>query len=476
MFGNSSDALNTHLETQSSIKNKSLILAEWNLNIPENIEKIGNYRYRPTVADPTQINFGVIASVYDSEDTLQAYTGATDADIIVDAGIDSVNSPVVFKTQNEKNNLLFSLEDCFGRFRPRSGINKAIYYEGKYIHHANSDMAKRPRYYVASKDDPFKYWSSFRTEDVGTVTTTERGISKNDGTGTYYIDDAAPFIKYKTSIPTNKIIIKMQTHVGDVDLGPFNDGTGSVADPFYGDSNKDVPASWKIEYLDNTNTWQTLKSGLDAADIGTDGYVELLYGITNIPEDYTNNFNIVGEYTSVDFLSEKSVTGYAYLVKENSADIGTFFVWSGTAWESFDPIYGWYLGSELPLASNQYVTDFTSPQSFSSILGNRYREFQYINGLRVVVSEMNTNRSPFDLIELSPRLSSDITDMVSDFSIKKTLSDLGNAGMPVGRLLASVGTMQIFDFDQSFNSNNTDSIISPFASKNLQIKFYEVIK
>lgn len=477
MFGNTSDSLNTHLETQSVIKSRSLVIAEWNLNIPENIEKIGNYRYRPVVADPTQANFGVLAPSYDQQDLLNAYTGATDADTVVDGGLDEDDSPVIYKSKNEKAKLLFSLEECFGKFRPRSGINKAVYSDRgvKYLHYENSQMAKRPRYYIASKDDPFKYWTSFRTEENGTTVLDERGIGKTFE-DTDYIDDAVPFVKYKDSVPTNKVVVKMQTHVGSVDLGPFRYDNTTVSDPFYGAGNKAVPKSWKVEYLDDANNWMTLIDGLDDEDIDVDGYVEMLYGITNIPSEYQNNFKIVGEYASENLLPEQSIVGYAYLVKYNSQDIGTFHVWGGTEYDEFIPNYGWYLGNENPIAANQYVTDFTSPQSFISASGNKYREFQYINGLRIVVSAMNVSGSTFDLIELSPRLSANITDMVTDLSVTKTLSDLGNAGLPVGQLLASVGDMEIFDFDQSFNSNNENSIISKFATKNLQVKLYEVVE
>ncbi len=40
--------LQTFLETSPTIRNKSVITAEWNMNIPTNIKHVGNYRYRPT--------------------------------------------------------------------------------------------------------------------------------------------------------------------------------------------------------------------------------------------------------------------------------------------------------------------------------------------------------------------------------------------------------------------------------------------
>ena len=43
-----SETLKTHLETSSTVRLQSLVLAEWNMNMPDNIYKLGNYRYRPT--------------------------------------------------------------------------------------------------------------------------------------------------------------------------------------------------------------------------------------------------------------------------------------------------------------------------------------------------------------------------------------------------------------------------------------------
>ena len=46
-----SNELKKHLETSSAVRTQSAIIAEWNMNIPNNIQKIGNYRYRPATSD-----------------------------------------------------------------------------------------------------------------------------------------------------------------------------------------------------------------------------------------------------------------------------------------------------------------------------------------------------------------------------------------------------------------------------------------
>ena len=55
MFQN--DELKEYLETSSTIRTQSAVIAEWNMNIAENISLIGNYRYRP--ADGSGSKFGL---------------------------------------------------------------------------------------------------------------------------------------------------------------------------------------------------------------------------------------------------------------------------------------------------------------------------------------------------------------------------------------------------------------------------------
>jgi hypothetical protein len=88
---------------------------------------------------------------------------------------------------------------------------------------------------------------------------------------------------------------------------------------------------------------------------------------------------------------------------------------------------------------------------------------------------MNKFDSTFDLIEMSPRLAVDISDKVIDFRINKTLSDIGVTSMPVGQLLASNGQLSLFDDDQAFNPENSNSIIADYIRKNIKFNFYEVV-
>ena len=466
--------LKTHLETSATVKLQSLVLAEWNMNMPDNIFKLGNYRYRPT--DNTSQYF-TLPNDFDSLDAGNYYTGATDADVVVDGGFEDNNTPQSFTLTKDKLKLIYSLEDCLNPFRPRSGINKAAFFNNRFFANSGASMAQRPRYYMPSRYDQFRYWTSYRTEN-----NIERGIASIVSNDLHYIDDAVPFVVYKESVPANRLVVKMQTNVGDVDLGPFATSTGSIPDPLYGDTNRTTPARWKIQYLKN-NQWvdaytfrenDTLASGEPI--IGSDGYVELEYGLI-IPEEYRSIFVFADTLSSDTLLPESNVEGYAYLVIENAGDRGTMYIWTNGDYATFSPEYGWQLGSETINLNTNFITDLTSPASFQNDTegGVTYRDFAYLDGIRIVVDVMNKADSTFDLIEMSPRLVVDISDKVIDYKITKTLSDIGITSLPVGQLLASNGQLSLFDDDQAFNDQNSTSIIADYIRKNIKFTFYEII-
>lgn len=472
MFNNSE--LTTHLLSSSTVKTQSAIIAEWNLNTADNIARVGNYRYRPTKSTST---YAQLPNTFDTYDTGNYYTNATLADVVIDGGYTDDNIPVSLKSQKDKISMLYSLEDCFKQFRPRSGINKASFFTNRYFHHSNSNMAKRPRYYMADKNDVFKYWTSYRTEDGK-----EYGVADIALNNQNYIEDAVPFVVYKKELPANRIVVKMQTHVGSYDFGSFTKDNKTISDPLYGSQNQATPVVWSVEVLKN-NSWSTAISFNETSKrtngspiVGSDGYVELSYGL-KIPQRFKDDFVFAETLTSESLLPTDSVDGYAYLIRKTSNDIGKFHVWSGDHYETFTPEYGWTLEQEDINRLTNFVSDLTNPDSFSNTVNSKktYRELDYISGVRVVVKTMNTPKSTFDLIEISPRLAVDLSDRVMDYSITKSASDLGQSGLPVGQLLASSGSLSLFDYDDAFISNNPNSLLKNLVTKNLQIKFYEII-
>lgn len=447
------------------------------MNYADNISRIGNYRYRPSALS-TDV-YRNLPNTYDASDLGNYYTDATYADVVIDGGVNDDGTPTTFISRKQKESLLYSLEDCFGKFRPRSGINKLRYFENKYTHHENVFMAQRPRFYMGSKDDKFKYWSSYRTENG-----IERGISSEGINNSFKIDDAVPFVVYKEQVAANRIIIKMQTKIGTVDLGNISNSVESFPDPFFGDSNKETPSRWKVQYLDGLNwvdaiSFNETSTREDGSPIiGPDGHVELQYGII-IPEQYKQIFVHVSDLISEAALPAESFNGASYLIKASATDPGTYYIWIEELGDYYQfPVqYGWFLGTDGELNINSFVDNLTSPDSYiNPVTGKEeYRQFLFISGLRIVVESMTKQDAVFDLIELSPRLAINMTDKVSSASLTKIASDIGESGIPVGDLLVGNGSLSLFDYDLAFYSSNSNSIISNVSKKDIQFKFYEGI-
>ena len=513
-----SEELANHLKTSDTVQVESAVYAEWNMNQPDNIARLGNYRYRPTY---TASQYYLLPMSYDSSDIGNYYTGATDADVAISSGFDDDDQPTLFISQKEKMKLLYSLEECIKPHRPRSGINKPLYlgssgssYESsQYITNPSpinketgvqevnqSYVVRRPRYYMSHKDDLFKYWTSYRTEyglptprigesDAATLRQVERGISFTDN-NTHYIEDAVPFVVYKDRVPSNKIVIKVQTNVGDIDLGNLRYGDESIPDPMYGDLNKTTPTSWRIEKLNQDSSWEEIESfGANSsrddgsAILGPDGILEVSYGL-NVPEEYQEIFIFADTISSSTLLPSSAPEGYSYLVKETDHELGMMYVYINSLWESFAPDYSWKVSSEGINYNSKFVSNASNPDYFFDSNGvKKFREFEWIGGIRIVVQTMNKNNCTLDLIEFSPRLLVDISDSVSSFSITKTMSDLGNSSLPVSGLSVSTGSLEIFDVDFSFNQNNnfdfdlnTGSILSPYLDMPIKFLFYDITK
>ena len=491
-----SEELDNHLKTSHTIQTESVVFMEWNLNDTDNIEKLGNYRYRPNLSGS---QFSILPVNYDVLDLGGYYTGATDSDITIQSGFNDDDSPTLFTTTQEKFKLLYSLEDCIKPHRPRSGINKLLYLgeaANQYLDIGDKipgteevlDIARRPRYYMASRYDQFKYWTSYRTEKMGNEQQ-EFGVSRTPVSGLSYIYDAVPFVVYKNTIPSNKIVIKMQTNVGDINLGPFRVDDEEIADPLFGDNNKTTPQRWRIEVLKENDWVQIISFDENSLDnsgnpiIKSDGYVEVSYGLL-LPEQYRDVYVYAGELADESLLPDTAPYGYTYLIKQSENDRGVLKFYDAGSWINIVPEYSWFLSSQEVDIRTPKVTKLSNPEYFVNN-DNRvqFREFEFIRGIRIVVETMNIPECTFDLIEMSPRLVADISDKISSIQITKTMSDLGNGSVPVGNILAAVGGIEMFDDDFSFNSNNTfnfqtneGSIVANYVDKRIKVNFYNLIR
>jgi len=464
-----------HISKNNTISVESFITSEWNLNDLENIENYGNYRYRPNGGAGIFFN---LPDTYDPNDEGNFYRDNLESRTISDFVLNNDGSAIAYPTVEKNRELLFDLKECFQPFRPRSGINKLMWFNNKYIDNIRS--ARRPRYYLGSRDDEFKYWNSYHKDDG-----VERGISSNinfNNTG-HPIQDAVPFVVYKEPVPTNRVVVKMQTNLSEASRGEIRTFEGEVIEDPLADINRSsVPQRWSIQYLDQANNWNTAISFNEESArrdgspiVSWDGNVELYYGI-KIPEEYKEQFNFVDYLSSSAQLPADGLNGETYLINASEESPGVIYTWNveNNDWDINDAEYGFDLLEDDDTKRIGVLRDLTNPKFFNVDGITTYRDVSYIRGIRVVVNTMYAPDTPFDLIELSPRLVADISNYALDFEITKSISNDGS-GLPVGSLIASNGQVTLMNFDNAFDENNSESLIAKYLKPNVKFVFYEAV-
>lgn len=467
--------LTQHLKVTNTLQLESLVIAEWNLNDLENISNYGNYRYRP---NGSEAQFLTIPTTYDPFDFGNYYTDALESQIISEYAVDNDEGSLLFATTEINRQLYFSLKECFQPFRPRSGINKCLWFSDKYIDNVRS--ARSPRYYMASRYDKFKYWNSYRKEDG-----VERGLSgKTDVNNIgYAVSDVAPFVVYENTVASNRIVVKMQTNIAeDEDQQIRNINGQSITNPLQDRTKSSIPRRWGVEYLDDNDNWiraisfdeSSLRS--DGTEIVKwDGYVELYYGLV-VPSEYKDSFNFVDYLSSSANLPLNKINGEAYLINADTNNAGDLYIWDGldNEWKISVPQYGFSLLEDDDTKRIGLVKTLTDPDYYQIDGETIYRDVVYLKGLRVVVETMFGPNTTFDLIELSPRLKANVSEYVVAYETNKVLNkSLG--GLPVGSLSASDGRITLLNHDGSFNENNPSSLIYGQLKPNVKFDFYEAV-
>jgi len=505
MFSDS-DLIN-HLQTRNSIDVDSLIIAEWNQNDLLNLDNYGNYRYRP---DSASVVYRTLYPEYDSQDNANVYTDALDSNYTSEYKTQDPNEPFIFTTKETSRELYYSLKDCIKPFRPRSGINKMIFFgEDNLNNEQFVDSIRsggRPRYYFSSRFDKFKYWNSYRQENG-----IDYGISSKvatfftTGDPSYKINDCAPFIVYKNDVATNRIVVKMQTNLADpTAVGMSGDQLVSdnirkqnvmISDPLKDIKRSSVPKRWKIQYLDSNNNWTNAISFNETSTrrdgsriVPWDGHVEIYYGI-KIPEKFKTNFHLYGYLDTIDqlpdpiYVNRNVVNGDSYVVGSSTTEAGTLYIWDQEEqeWLTYSVEYGFSLLEDDDTKRVGLIKKILNPDYFVAEGVNTYRDFVFVKGIRVVVETMYAPNKPFDLIELSPRLKVDLTDYVLNYDINKNLMAT-DFGLPVGGLVASTGGINLSNHDGVFTELNTfnttaktGSIIANNLKPQIKFDFYEAI-
>jgi hypothetical protein len=498
-----------HLQTKNGIEVDSLVIVEWNQNDLLNLDNYGNYRFRP---DGSETVYRTLMPLYDPQDSASVYINALESNYISEYKTENPEEPLTFVTKETSRELFYSLKDCIKPFRPRSGINKMLFFgESNLNNEQFVDSIRsggRPRYYFSSRFDKFKYWNSYRKENG-----IEYGISSKvptfftTGDPSYKINDCAPFVTYKSEVATNRIVVKMQTNLADAEavgmsgsqLVPNNIRKQNtiISDPLKDINRSSVPKRWSIQYLDSNNNWNdaisfnelsTRKDG--SRVVPWDGHVEIYYGI-EVPEKFKTNFHLYQYLDNVNQLPDTSIynsnittkDGDAYVIGSSIESPGQLYVWSveDEDWLVYEASYGFSLLEDDDTKRVGLIKKIVDPDYFINQGETIYRDFIFVKGIRVVVETMYAPNKTFDLIEISSRLKADITDYTTDYQINKNIAAT-DYGLPVGGLVASTGTINLSNHDGIFTELNAfnsvtkkGSLVANNLKPQIKFDFYECI-
>lgn len=504
MWIDSQEKLVDHIEKSRTLQIESLVIAEWNMNDFQEIENYGTYRHSPSSSVP------VIAPLTYVKDADSYYKDAEKSFFTYSNFVTDDDEPVLFEKEDVDRKLYFNLKDCFDSFRPRSGINKVLYFGNQIIDNLNNQYidnvksAKRPRYYMSSRYDNFKYWNSYRNQiinnaltEVG-ISTVANPINKPDGSIIgYYINDTAPFVVYEKPIPTNRIVVKIQTNLAESSSGSIPTTSGIIIDdPLANRERSSIPKRWKIEYLDINNTWTTAQSFNETSKradgseiINWDGYVELAYGV-KFPDKYRDSFHLIGYLDNISNMPPIGVNnGEAYIVGMTQNFPGTLYIWNSTDGNWFNEVasYGFSLFEDDSTTKTGTISSLTDPIYYNLYNEDIFAELVFIKGLRIVVETMVAQQQTFNLIELSPRLRANISNYTQSYQITRSTGN-DQSTLPVGGLLASNGQITLINFDNAFTlnnynkvaeiplfENNKGSLISQYLKPNIKFEFYEIV-
>lgn len=462
-----------HLDRNQSIKVEAGCFIEINQNDPKNIDTVGVFKYGA-------YNYTQLRQWTGNPATYWVHRNVVTQ---LQSPIYDVNDYQWFAPRKKAD--YFSLVDCFTEFRPRSGINKLVQPVGEGRTFVDDFKAvRRPRFYPASTTDNFKYWTSWNTDEGPFV-----GLS----TATGAISNAAPFVVYKEPVAMNRVTVKIQTGIGK-SISTINSKVGT-SDPLNNPALSTIPKIWKIQYLDVFNTWQTIKSftGYDPAVLDPEtGHLDLVFMVKNPNTAAFPNFVLKGYFDDVTHLPIRAYDGEAFCIGRSATSVGRLWVWSGGMWQdTMDIDYEWRI-ADPTMNPEEYATkDFIDPVFYNPTAVNgrgsgdaydAYSGIVFARGLRILVDAMVARDKPFELIELSPRLFANVSEMVINYSVDKAITSEDSV-LPVGELSVSNGTVTLSNMDLALNremeydvATRKGSILANRVRRNTKFLFYEIIR
>jgi hypothetical protein len=476
----STTELVNYLDQEQSLQIETVCIVELNQNDHTNITNLGVYRSgEPEVTIDRWIENGS-PQHYIEHDLITTQMRKTVTD-----------DELLYRAKRPKSDY-FSLSDCFTGLRPRSGILKLVApFQKQQMYADDFTSVNRPRYYIPSINDEYKYWSSWNPIPGVNLGDPVRHIGLSESTPVvetgahlaYPIRNAAPFVVYKEAVAVNKVTVKIQTGIGRI-KNTLNAGRDPLSQPI----RSTIPKSWRVQYL-LANTWRDIYNFVDYdpeiidAESGT---IDLVYSIGGQALADYPHLNYIGSVPTIAHLPQYSVEGQAYCVGADTKVHGELYVYSEEEkWINYGIFQReWTVATSDMNPSLFTISDIIDPPFYNAApdrnLYNSFNDFLMVEGMRIVVTSMLTPFRPFELIELSPRLVLNISRYIESYSIDRAISE--NNVLPVGEMSVSNGTVEISNIDLLLNTERVfdweygdGSLLAGRINKSTKFIFSELV-
>jgi hypothetical protein len=457
-------AIDSIYKKESTISSKHKILAEWNHNSYYKINYVGSY--------PIHID----AKSSGSQDPEYSKTFVT-----TDAGgwdnggfynTISVDNTEVSR-ENKEVKKLCSLYNVVEADRPDPGIiygigsqtSSTIIEDSKTIKSYNI-LQSPVRLYPLSDNQGFKYWNSFRYCKPNTVVSpaiTHELIGKSGSD--FKMKGNNAFIVYDGTLRTNKITIKTQTVNGyakNFTIQVLKAGSTTWSTIYSEDDDTRLAlaktkivtgtsGSKSITLTDNSGIYvgmRVVQLG-STANIPVDTYVAEVGkdGLVILDKSLTGNLSLA----SIKFIDTPSLSDG--IVRITGKKVNNLMFWSLAG----------------AVEDENALTSFKIPND-----GITGLDVELITAIRFSAQTMSKAGATLDIIEISPRLVVDFTGYTEAFSVDTTIGD-ASLGLPVGSIVSSTGTIELFNEDNLISNKNLDSILDNILKPNVKFTILNVL-
>lgn len=126
----------------------------------------------------------------------------------------------------------------------------------------------------------------------------------------------------------------------------------------------------------------------------------------------------------------------------------------------------YYSGAWTTTPSTSAIHNITQPTITNAVR---------LHGVRLVVTAMPAGAAAVEIIEISPRLTLNVSDAVNELSFVQSVSE-NDSPLPIGTVSANTGTLTVDNFGQAFDYTNSSGILYNYEPSRAVVEIFSETK